>query len=81
MTGDLTETVLLPLTRRQWLAGFGASLIAMPPATGATAKGSDDARILHARPGETRLRGSREAPTAIWGYEGIVPGPLLRVRQ
>jgi FtsP/CotA-like multicopper oxidase with cupredoxin domain len=81
MTGNLTVETRLPLTRRQWLAGFGASLIAMPPATSATAKGSDDARILRARPGETRLRGSREAPTAIWGYEGIVPGPLLRVRQ
>jgi FtsP/CotA-like multicopper oxidase with cupredoxin domain len=81
MTGNLTETAPLPLTRRRWLAGFGASLIVMRPTTGATARQFDDARILRARPGETRLRGSREAPTAIWGYEGIVPGPLLRVRQ
>lgn len=79
MTEKLTET--LPLTRRGWLTGFGASLIAMAPATGAAGAQSDDIRMLHARPGESRLRGSREAPTAIWGYEGIVPGPLLRVRQ
>ena len=69
----------LTLTRRQWLGGFGASLIAVP--TAVAAKGPEDLTILHARPGEARLRGSHEAPTSIWGYNGVVPGPLLRIKQ
>ena len=36
---------------------------------------------MRARPGEARLRGSAEPPTAIWGYDGTVPGPTLRVKQ
>lgn len=41
----------------------------------------DGIRVLRARPGQTRLRGDREPPTAIWGYDGAVPGPTLRIRQ
>ena len=70
----------IPLTRRQWLRGLGASLIAVPTANAAASEGSGDMRMLHARRGEARLRGG-EAPTAIWGYDGRVPGPLLRLRQ
>lgn len=69
------------LTRRRWLKGFGASLIVVPAANTAAAKRSADIRTLHARPGEARLRGSGEAPTSIWGYDGSVPGPLMRLRQ
>ena len=68
-----SPTPLAPLTRRQLLAGIGASLIAVPTASAT----SEDFRVLRARPGEVRLRGSSEAPTSIWGYEGGVPGPFL----
>jgi FtsP/CotA-like multicopper oxidase with cupredoxin domain len=59
-------------------AGIGAGVLPTPSAQPATADGF---RILRARPGMARLRGETEAPTPIWGYEGAVPGPTLRVRQ
>ncbi|HUF81178.1 MAG TPA: multicopper oxidase family protein [Burkholderiales bacterium] len=37
--------------------------------------------MLRARPGAVHLRGGDKAPTRIWGYEGTVPGPTLRVKQ
>ena len=36
---------------------------------------------LHARPGRARLAPADYPETPIWGYEGRVPGPALRVRQ
>ena len=38
-------------------------------------------RILRARPGSAHLRGPDQPPTAIWGYDGVVPGPVLRVKR
>ncbi|MGH6661906.1 MAG: multicopper oxidase family protein, partial [Rhodospirillales bacterium] len=34
-----------------------------------------------AKPGETRLVGEGRPPTAVWSYNGAVPGPEIRVRQ
>ncbi len=31
--------------------------------------------------GEAQLAPPEYAPTPVWGYEGVVPGPLLRIRQ
>ncbi len=79
-----------PISRRRLLAGASASvtLLALPSiarAAGDTAPkpemAADGFRVLHARPGEARLRGPREAPTPIWGYEGMSPGRTLRVKQ
>ncbi len=79
-----------PINRRRLLAGASASVavLALPSlarAAGETAPKpettADGFRVLHARPGEARLRGSGEAPTPIWGYEGMSPGPTLRVKQ
>ncbi|WP_420405276.1 multicopper oxidase family protein [Nisaea sp.] len=36
---------------------------------------------LEARPGTARLAPAEYEPTPIWGYEGGVPGPTLRVKQ
>ncbi|HEY7610741.1 MAG TPA: multicopper oxidase family protein [Alphaproteobacteria bacterium] len=36
---------------------------------------------LTARPGRAALRGPGKPETEIWGFEGHVPGPILRVRQ
>jgi len=79
---------LAPISRRHWLAGAGASVAAMslpPPALaqsdarpGAIA---DAFRVLHARSGEARLRGDDAAATPIWGYDGVSPGPTLRIKQ
>ena len=38
-------------------------------------------RDLRARPGLIRLRGPDIATTAIWGYDGGVPGPTIRVKR
>ena len=52
------------------------------PAFGAEAeKAADGYRVLHARPGQAFLRGRGEAATPIWGYDGMSPGPTLRVKQ
>jgi FtsP/CotA-like multicopper oxidase with cupredoxin domain len=74
---------VVPLSRRRFLAGVGASLtmIALPRRTFAQQAAADGYRILRARTGEARLRGSGAAPTPIWGYDGTVPGPTLRVKQ
>lgn len=71
-------------TRRHLIAGIGASLtaFALPGAKVAAAQpGGDGFRVLHARSGLARLRGPGEAPTPIWGYDGLSPGPTLRVKQ
>ncbi len=83
---------LASMSRRKWLAGAGASvaMLNLPPPAWAqnTANAgaqpvtaADGYRVLHARPGAARLRGGNEAPTPIWGYDGMSPGPTLRVKQ
>src|SRR5712692_4194087 len=76
------------LSRRRLLAGtvavtcFGWSgrAPAEPATAAAPALAPDGFRILRARPGSALLRGADAAPTAIWGFDGTVPGPLLRAR-
>ncbi len=76
------------ISRRHWLAGAGASvaMLSLPlPARAQNKAGpgpdTDGLRVLHARPGEARLRGDDAAATPIWGYDGQSPGPTLRVKQ
>ncbi|MEQ8710352.1 MAG: multicopper oxidase family protein [Rhodospirillales bacterium] len=65
-------------SRRQFLATSAAVTtgIAFPfhKAVAATPE-------LHARPGTAQIAPAKYAPTKIWGYEGQVPGPTLRVKQ
>jgi FtsP/CotA-like multicopper oxidase with cupredoxin domain len=72
-----------PLTRRRLLGSVGAGLVAvaLPPIAHAAERAADGYRILRVRTGQARLRGEDEAPTPIWGYDGMVPGPTLHVRQ
>ena len=74
---------LPPLTRRRLLAGLGTSVtaIALSKNAFATETATDGYRVLHARPGQAYLRGKTQAPTPIWGYDGLSPGPNLRVKQ
>jgi len=74
------------LSRRRFLGASGIALVGsiLPAqwtvaASGETA--SDSFRVLRARSGEVKLRGPDQAATAIWGYDGTVPGPLLRVKR
>lgn len=62
------------LSRRQVMAG-AAALVVMP-------KGAQAApRLLTARPGVQQLAPADYAATPIWGFDGKVPGPELRVAQ
>ena len=40
-----------------------------------------DSAMLHAKPGTARLAPADYPETPIWGYEGSVPGPTIRVPQ
>lgn len=80
---DIAIPARAALSRRRVIAGIGASLtaFALPRRSFAAETAADGFRVLHARMGEARLRGASETPTAIWGYDGLSPGPTLRVKQ
>ncbi len=66
------------LTRRQFQQSvLGAAAAATLP----TLARSETAPILHAREGSARLAPAEYPETRIWGYDGLVPGPVLRARQ
>ena len=71
-------------SRRRFIATAAAATL-LPDFAGAqspeTAKASDGFFLLEAKPGEARLRGANEPATAILGYNGQFPGPLLRIRK
>jgi FtsP/CotA-like multicopper oxidase with cupredoxin domain len=46
-----------------------------------SAEYADGWRILRARAGQARLRGAEAGPTAVSGYDGVAPGPILRIRR
>src|SRR5689334_16220764 len=70
---------VIPLSRRRFLVGgFAATCLSLPVRAQAP---QQTPLILHARPGTAALHGEARPPTAIWGYEGAVPGPLLRVKR
>lgn len=68
------------ITRRNFLTGT-SSLIAAGSAPFAAAAQHTPARDLVARTGERLLLEPGRPTTRIWGYDGRVPGPELRVRQ
>ena len=74
------------ISRRSFLMGGSATAFGVlsrldGAAAQALSTAQNDWRILRAQPGATVLRATGTAPTAIWGYDGIVPGPTLRVRR
>lgn len=70
-------------SRREFLRG--AAALAVLGGTGvrpfAARAEAREAAVLHARPGVSRLAPSDYPETAVWGYEGRVPGPTIRVRH
>lgn len=90
-----SATVTSAWSRRRFLGtsgAFMASLVQLhvgraraqtqPPVLPRPAEYSSDGFVvLRARPGHAPLRGGEQTETAIWGYDGRVPGPLLRIRQ
>ncbi len=78
------DPVSLRVTRRQVAAGLGASMAVLAAASSRaqqTAEYVDGWRILRAKAGQARLRGAEAGPTAISGYDGVTPGPTLRIRR
>jgi len=74
-----------PLARRRFLVGL-AALASVPllPLRG-SARSVDDSALVEARlvaRAATSQLAPKEYPgTAVWGYNGSVPGPVLRVRH
>ena len=68
-------------SRREFLSGAGA--VALLGAAGgwkSPARAADhETVVLHARPGMVRLAPPGYPETPIWGYDGSVPGPTIRV--
>jgi len=56
--------------------GPAAPALATPPAAQ-----DDGFTVLETREGTIRLEPAPARPTAVWGYNGEVPGPLLRVKK
>lgn len=69
--------------RRHFLAGAGALTGSLLVARTAPARSAETRRpvLLEARPGEATLLEDADTKTVIWGYQGHVPGPVLRVKQ
>ena len=68
------------LTRRRVLAAGITATLVLLERTRAASQG-DGFRTLTARVGHARLRGADAEATAIWGYDGTVPGPTLRLKR
>ena len=66
------------MTRRQFHTGvLGVAVsVAVPKVAIA-----NSVQVLTARPGVARLAPAEHPETRIWGYDGTVPGPVLRARQ
>ena len=66
--------------RRLLLSGAGLALGASLPFRPAQAGATGDTRIKPL-PSRAGLRGAGQPETDIWGYDGLAPGPVLRLRQ
>lgn len=66
------------ISRRIFTASALAAVFAPLDAQSQTGARSDGFRVLEASPGGLRLLPGPAPETAIWGYDGGVPGPILR---
>ena len=70
-------------SRREFLRRTGAAMVACGTGARAPAAPTEvrEAVALYASPGRARLAPADYPETPIWGYDGRVPGPTIRVRQ
>jgi FtsP/CotA-like multicopper oxidase with cupredoxin domain len=68
------------ISRRLFLGHTLASVLALP-ARAELSSPQDGFRVLEAREGHLRLLPEPASPTAVWCYNGEVPGPLLRFKK
>ncbi|ANK81404.1 MAG: copper oxidase [Rhizobiales bacterium NRL2] len=74
----------LPLSRRSLLTAIsaGAAGLTLPNLVANAARATGTREFtLRAAPGRTRLAPDLHGETPVWGYNGAVPGPEIRVRQ
>ena len=70
------------IRRRDFMVGSSALAgLAMLGSRSALAAPGDSFTVLRPAPAEAPLRPDDEPRTGVWGYNGRVPGPILRVRQ
>ena len=67
------------MNRREFMAAAACGL-AVPSFIGSHAK-AGTIRVLRAKPGQAPLMGDHGPATAVWTYDGRVPGPVIRARQ
>ncbi|MDZ7840786.1 MAG: multicopper oxidase family protein [Gammaproteobacteria bacterium] len=67
-------------SRRRFLAGTGAAAAALALPL-RISRAAIEGHALVARPSRAHLVGGAYPDTAVWAYNGAVPGPELRVRQ
>ena len=68
------------ISRRHFLGHTLASVLALPARAELPAQ-QDGFRVLEAREGKLQLLPEPASPTAVWGYNGEVPGPILRFKK
>jgi FtsP/CotA-like multicopper oxidase with cupredoxin domain len=68
------------ISRRLFLGHTLASVLALP-ARAELPSPPDGSRVLEAREGNLSLLPEPASPTAVWSYNGGVPGPLLRFKK
>ena len=70
-------------SRREFLRSAGAAALLCSAGVRVSPARAEDRKAitLHARPGAARLAPPDYPETPIWGYDGRVPGPTIRVRQ
>lgn len=68
----------LPNRRDVLAGGIALSALVATPLAGAR---SEDAYLLKALPAKARIKPEPAGETAVWSYDGQVPGPVIRARQ
>ena len=69
----------LPISRRCLLKGIAAASLLPSPILASGRQVRDF--TLVAEPANVPLLGAQHPDTAVWAYNGVVPGPEIRVRQ
>ena len=70
-----------PLFSRRLFLGEALACVMTLPARGEPSPSQDGFRVLEARQGQLQLLPEPSKETPIWGYDGEVPGPLLRYKK
>jgi FtsP/CotA-like multicopper oxidase with cupredoxin domain len=70
------------VSRRALMLGAGAAGLApaLPPEPGFSSEAVKEFRLT-AKPAVVNLVGSDHPDTSVWSYNGVVPGPEIRIRQ